>query len=295
MAPNLQAVELAILGGDARELVLLDSLGRCGAVTKVFGLPVKDGRGVSCSSPIAAVTGVRAVILPVPGVIDEEGRLFGTYLARPLFVDDDLVVRFPPDAPVLVGKARPYLRDLLGRHGLRLVELMELPEMAVLNSIPSAEGAIQMAMERLPVTIHGSRAYVLGYGRTGITLARMLLGIGAKTVVSARNPAQLARAFEAGHGTVPLAVLGDFIGDADVVFNTVPALVLSGDLLSRLKARTVIIDLASAPGGTDFGCADALGLPALLAPALPGRVAPQTAGEILAKAVLETLARELAL
>ncbi|HUW64450.1 MAG TPA: dipicolinate synthase subunit DpsA [Spirochaetia bacterium] len=295
MSPDLRAVELAILGGDARELVLLDSLWACGAVTKVFGLPVSQGRGIACPSAEAAVTGVRAVILPVPGVIDEEGRLHGSFLAGSLFLDDDLVAKFPPDALVLAGKARPYLRELLGRHGLRLVELLELPEMAILNSIPSAEGAIQMAMERLPVTIHGSRALVLGYGRTGTTLARMLLGIGAKTMVAARSPGQLARACEAGHEAIPLTGLGQKIGAADVVFNTVPAMILSGDLLSRLKTRTVIIDLASAPGGTDFTCAEALGLTAVLAPALPGRVAPQTAGEILAKVVLETLVRELAL
>lgn len=295
MPPDLQAVELAILGGDARELVLLDSLWACGAVTKVFGLPVSQGRGVSCPSADAAVAGVRAVILPVPGVIDEEGRMHGAFLAEPLFLDDDLVNKFPANALVLVGKARPYLRELLRRHGLRLIELMELPEMAILNSIPSAEGAIQMAMERLPVTIHGSRTYVVGYGRTGTTLARMLQGIGAKTMVVARNAGQLARACEAGHDPVPLTELPTRIGDADVIFNTVPALVLSRDLLSGVKKRTLIIDLASAPGGTDFAAAEGLGLNAVLAPALPGRVAPLTAGEILAKVVVETLVRELAL
>jgi len=295
MPPDLSGVEVAILGGDARELVLLESLGKCGARVKVFGLPVGKGQGVLCASAGEAVDGVRAVILPVPGVIDEEGRLSGAFLPAPLFLDDDLVRRFPPLAPVLVGKARGFLRDLTQRHGLRLVELLDLPEMAILNSIPAAEGAIQMAMERLPVTIHGSRAYVLGYGRTGITLARMLLGIGARTVVAARNPGQLARAWETGHETVPLDALSQKVGNADVVFNTIPALVLTGDVLSRLKAGTVIIDLASAPGGTDFRAAQALGLTAVLAPALPGRVAPRTAGEILARVVLKTLARELAL
>lgn len=52
--------------------------------------------------------------------------------------------------------------------------------MAVLNAIPTAEGAIQIAMEEMPVTIHGSKALVLGFGRVGKTLAKMLDGIGAK-------------------------------------------------------------------------------------------------------------------
>ena len=295
MPPDLRAVKAAILGGDARELVLLEALSACGAQVRVFGLPAPRGRGVACGSPEEAVSGAQVVILPVPGVVDEEGRLSGAFLTEPLFVDDDLVGRFPSTAPVLVGKARPYLRKLLSRHGLRVIELLERPEMAILNSIPSAEGAIQMAMERMPVTIHGSRALVLGYGRTGITLARMLRGIGAASVVAARNPGQLARAFEAGHEAVPLATLPDQAAGADVIFNTVPAMILTADVLDRVRPPTVIIDLASAPGGTDFAAARARGLDAVLAPALPGRVAPRTAGEILAKVVLETLTRELGL
>ena len=64
--------------------------------------------------------------------------------------------------------------------------------MTVLNAIPTAEGAIQIAMEEMPVTIHGSKAFVLGFGRVGETLAKMLNGIGAKTYVAARKHSDFA-------------------------------------------------------------------------------------------------------
>src|SRR5690606_15669718 len=98
----------------------------------------------------------------------------------------------------------------------------ELDEVAILNSIPTAEGAIARAMAELDVTLHGSRAVVLGFGRCAATLARMLAGIGARVRVVARDRAQLARAFEMGFETGRLDELPLWVRDAAVVFNTVP-------------------------------------------------------------------------
>ncbi|MGB9803578.1 NAD(P)-dependent oxidoreductase, partial [Desulfofundulus sp.] len=172
---------------------------------------------------------------------------------------------------------------------------MDIDEVAILNSIPSAEGAIQVAMEKLPITIHGSNSIVLGFGRTGTTLARMLRALGSRTVVVARNPAQRARAFEMGLETADLPELPVIAAGADVIFNTIPALVLDERVLLQVRPGTLILDLASSPGGTDFEVARQLGITALLLPGLPGRVAPRTAGEILARVVPRLLAEQLAL
>src|SRR5690606_25932619 len=125
-------------------------------------------------------------------------------------------------------------------------------EVAILNSIPTAEGAIFRAMQELPVTIHGSRTVVVGYGRCGITLARMLQGIGARVRVVAREGGQLARAHEAGLQVDRLEALGAAVEDARIVFNTVPARVITRETLKRMRKDAVVIDIASAPGGTDF-------------------------------------------
>ena len=62
-------------------------------------------------------------------------------------------------------------------------------EIAIANSIPTAEGAVQLAMERLPITIHGANALVLGFGRCGVTLARLLKAMGATSALSLGGPA----------------------------------------------------------------------------------------------------------
>ncbi|HHW13536.1 MAG TPA: dipicolinate synthase subunit DpsA, partial [Firmicutes bacterium] len=195
--------------------------------------------------------------------------------------------------PLLIGFACQKVRDLAARLGLRLVELGDLDEIAILNSIPTAEGALQLAFQELPITIHGSTCFVLGFGRCGLTLGRDLRALGARTVVFARDPAQRARAEEMGLIPKPLADLAELAGEADCVFNTVPALVLTRRELSAMRKEAVVFDLASPPGGTDFAAAEELGIKAILAPGLPGKVAPVTAGRILARTVPDLIARLL--
>lgn len=295
MQPRLKGIAVAVLGGDTRELILAGRLADAGARVKVVGLPVDEGRGFDvCPDIPAALEGVQAVILPVPG-INDRGELYSAFSGRPLTLSGDQLSVLPVGAPVLVGVARKALAEMVSGCGLRLVEVMKLDEVAILNSIPSAEGAIQMAMENSDITIHGSRSLVLGLGRTGMTLARILAALGSRTTVVARKAAVRARAFEMGLDAVDFSSFENEAAGADFLFNTVPAMVLDRRVLARLSPAALIIDLASSPGGTDFKEAERLGIKAILAPGLPGKVAPRTAGEILAAVVPRILVEELAL
>ncbi|WP_347490885.1 dipicolinate synthase subunit DpsA [Desulfoscipio sp. XC116] len=280
----LTGLAVAVMGGDAREITLVECLADAGATVKTLGLPVKGPNIIPCPEPEECLAGAQALILPVPGV-NEQMELYSGYLNPRPVITRELLSLLPAGTPVLVGVARKSLRDLLEKNALELVELMKLDEVAILNSIPSAEGAVQMAMERLPITIHGSNVMVLGFGRTGQTLAQLLSNMHAYTTIAARNPAQLARAAVIGLKAINLKELVDYLCDVDVIFNTIPAPVINEEIMQRLPSTALIIDLASAPGGTDFEKAGELGIEAVLAPGLPGRVAPKTAGMILARVV----------
>jgi dipicolinate synthase subunit A len=117
--------------------------------------------------------------------------------------------------------------------------------------------------------------------------------MGAKTRVAARRKEPLARIVAMNLTPIPFDQLSKSLREADVIFNTVPSMVLTGELLKNISPDAVIIDLASAPGGTDFQAANQLGIKAALAPGLPGRVAPRTAGHILATTILGFLAEEM--
>ncbi|MCL5780432.1 MAG: dipicolinate synthase subunit DpsA [Firmicutes bacterium] len=294
MQPDLNGVKVAVLGGDAREIVLVSTLSRLGAHVRVVGLPVKQDppHVILYQSLEEALADVQAVILPVPGIL-EDGNLYSVYKEKPLTLSEALLVKLPPQAPIFVGFARPKLKEIVQRSNVKLITVLDLDEVAILNSIPSAEGAIQMAMENTAITIHNSKSFVLGFGRTGASIARLLHGMGARVTAVTRSPADRARVYEMGMEPLSFEELPDAISRAEIIFNTVPAVVLNNSVLSKAREDAVIIDVASPPGGTDFEAAARFGIKALLAPGLPGKVAPKTAGQILSKVIPSLLAQEL--
>jgi dipicolinate synthase subunit A len=261
-----------------------------GARVRVAGqVQAEQQAGLTYAATAAeALTGAEAAILPVQGV-SPEGKVFTLPGAPECYIDDSVVRRMRRGAPVFVGIGNPYLRETCAEAGVPLLEYREADEFAIWNAIPSAEGAVQMAMEATPFTIFGSRTLVLGFGRTGKAIALLLRGLFSDVTVAARKDLDFARIWAAGYKCKPWPQLNEAVREADIIFNTVPAMVLPHEVLAEAPAHCAIIDVASPPGGTDFAAAQQLGLTAKLAPGLPGIVAPVTAGKIIADLILRHL------
>ena len=124
-------------------------------------------------------------------------------------------------------------------------------------------------MEETARTLHGTAALVIGYGRIGMALAPRLRGLGMDVTVCARRCETRALAEMQGFAAVPTEQLPAAAKAALVIFNTVPALVLDETVLKGLPQETLVIDLASRPGGTDFEAAKRLRTRVVWALSLP--------------------------
>lgn len=270
----------AVVGGDLRQIEVAKALTDLFKEVRIYGHP-------SSVIPITAVFGAhldelvhaRVIVLPING-INESGFVSGYKL--------DQTINFGSFMPSLVkgtsiitGSIPMQWLQKANNLQLKVFQYADNDEIAILNSIPTAEGALQIAMEQLPITINGSKVLVIGFGRVGETVARVFKALGAKTVVAARRPSALARAWEQGHEKININSLPDIVGDADIIINTVPALIINESLLNKAVSGVLMIDLASPPYGIDFEVARQLNIKAILAPGLPGKVAPKTAGLIL--------------
>ncbi len=172
------------------------------------------------------------------------------------------------------------------KYNIKTYDFFDCEEVAIMNAIPTAEGAIATAIQESDITLFSSKALVLGYGRCGKVLANMLKGMGAEVYSTFRNEKTAAYIKAFGIKGFELKELKSRINMFDFIFNTIPYPILTRDILRKANKKCLIVDLAQAPGGTDFNSARDMNIRALYCPGLPGRVAPLTAAEILRSAVM---------
>lgn len=196
-----------------------------------------------------------------------------------------------PGVLALGGKVSLQAAQIAQQAGVELVDYFARRELTVYNAIPTAEGCIGILLHERTRTLWGTNLLVLGYGPVGQALSVRLAALGAAVTVAARHPEQRAEAESAGLRAVPLAGLAAIAPAFDTVVNTVPAPVLTAPVLGQLRPGSLIVDLASHPGGTDWEAARRCGHRAIHALSLPAVCAPETAGELVARTV-QTILQE---
>ena len=174
----------------------------------------------------------------------------------------------------------------------KVIDLLKREELTVLNTISTAEGAIQIAMEESTKTLHGSKILVMGFGRVSKILSNMLKGIGAEVYCETRTTVNCAWIKAYGYKPILLDELDNTLEQFDIIINTIPHIILNKEKLKLLRRDCIIIDIASNPGGVDRKAAKELGVKLIWALSLPGRVAPITSAEFI-KETLENILKDI--
>lgn len=217
------------------------------------------------------------------------------YILLPLPLDEtktplaELLRAAKPGTLALGGMLSAQAQAIAREAGVELADYFAREELTIRNAIPTAEGCIAILMQERKRTLFGSAVLVTGFGPVGQALGIRLAALGVQVTVAARRPAQRALAESLGLRSIELRWLADIAPVFDTVVNTVPACVLTETVLTRLRPESLIIDLASKPGGTDFAAAERLGHRAIHALSLPAVCAPETAGEAVAQTVCDIL------
>ena len=277
--------KVGLLGGDEREKVLISLLVDKGYKVKVLHSSNCSDENVEYTTDITKLTECcKAIIAPMSGT-DEEGYLKSTFVDGKIRLDDSFVGLLKKDQLFFIGIARPVLKKPLTDKEINFIEMAKLSDVAILNAIPTAEGAIKEAIARTDFTIYNSKVLITGLGKVGLTLAWRLKALGAETYSATRDRGSIARGKDLGLKMISYNNLDDYLSEMEIIFNTVPALIFDKSYLSVMKKDVVILDLASSPGGIDFAAAQNLGINAALLPGLPGKVAPITSAKIMADVI----------
>ncbi len=257
-------------GGDQRTLAAMEYMKSQGYHVKTYGIHDRvptDGRDVS------------AAVLPFPCL--KQGRLNAPLIPDPPTLAEVLEeTGIDPGIPVIGGPIPenpfPHYTDLSLREDLKLR-----------NAVTTVEGAVNLLIHHTDRAIFGSRCLVIGYGAIGKRLSAILSLFGGRVTVAARKEKDRTDAELHGYGAMDTKFLQ--LHGFQVIFNTVPQILLTEDVLGGSEPTAVFFELASLPGGIDRDAATRLHRRIVDGPALPGKVAPVTAGEDLAKTVIDIL------
>lgn len=210
------------------------------------------------------------LVLPIPASAD--GLTVHTPFGEKPLSLAQLAKHGKDGALVLGGTCGTELQKLFAKAGMETQDYLKREELCVSNAIPTAEGAIQIAMEETATTLHGNRTLVIGYGRIGMALAPRLRSLGMDVTVCARKCETRALAEMAGCRVISPDALKTAAAEQMLICNTAPALVLDEAILQTLPPDTLVIDLASRPGGTDFAAAKKRGTRVVWALSLPPKM-----------------------
>lgn len=294
---------ITVAGGDARALAVARRLAETVCAVRTYALGEEGGEGrhalpvTACPSFWEAWAGSTVLVLPLPATRD--GETVFCPLAPAAAVGLAELARAVSNtaqrngkAPLIFGGCLPGAwREALEKAGGRVVDYFDREDVQIRNAQITAEGAVMTAMELLDVTLMGASVTVVGYGRIGQLLSRLLRAMGAEVTVVARRAESRAWAVSDGCRAVDVTELGEACRPSVVVFNTAPTPLLDGTVLDLPKSCVAVIDLASLPGGVSATVEKAVsqrGWPRVVrALSIPGRYAPVTAGQVIADAIMD--------
>ena len=279
-------IKTAVIGGDIRMLYCAAELASRGFEVSFCGFDRAGedcGDAVRCRTVKDAVKGAAVVILPVPFSVDG-CRLNAPFSLSDIRLDEVLDAVMPTQL-VSAGVCTPGFLERADKLSLSVIDYMKDEELTVKNAVSTAEGALEIAIKELPVTVHGTKTLVLGYGRVGKATAAAFSALCSEVTVCARRGDALAWAYAEGYGISDMKDICRAVQNKDIIINTVPALIVDNNVLSFADKKALIIDLSSLPGGVDSEAAANYGLKLIHALSLPGKTAPKTAGVNIADAI----------
>ncbi len=312
---KMSKASVAVLGGDLRQHYLADYMVKTGCEVTCFGvmpIPISDDGpspgdcSFSIASSLRETVSARDWILgPMPfsrdgehlyaaptepaGIMPEESAEIMPEKSAGIMPEEpagialvELAALLRPSQTLVGGGIPESFSDVCARKQVTVIDLMEDEALARANAALTAEGLLSMLIAQTPFSLTDRHFLILGFGRCGQEIAWLLSGFSAALTAYDHDPKRIGLATLQGFST-------DLSLDYDVIINTIPAQVLTGQQLAQLPPHCMLFDIASAPFGFDLKTARELGLALIRCPGIPGAMMPQTAGELIGKSISERM------
>lgn len=286
--------KILVLGGDLRSVKLAQMLAQDG--NKVISYAQERAEEIIENSDIEKINSLKTaidkaniIVGPVP--FSSNGEYINTPFSKEKIKIED-ILKSNKKKIFIAGSISPKVNDEIAEKYLDVVDVMKREELAILNTIATAEGTIKVAIENTDKILQGSKVLILGFGRVAKILASKFSNLSAMVTCSARKVSDLAWIEAYGYNSLNINDMLYDLKDYDIIINTVPHTIINERELKHMNPNVLLIDLASRPGGIDSKAAQEMGLKFVWALALPGKVAPVTSAEFIKETIYNIIEEE---
>lgn len=238
-----------ILGGDLRSIRLAQMLADDG--NKVYSYAISESEEIldagsieKCDSLKSAIEKSQIIIAPIP--FSSNGKNINTPFSKEKISIEDLL-KTNRSKLFIGGNIQKEIKEELEGKYLDVIDIMQREELAILNTISTAEGTIKVAIENTDEILQGSKVLILGFGRVAKTVANKFSLLSAKVTCSARKISDLAWIKAYGYEALDINDMLYDLKDFDIIINTVPQVIIGQRELKHMNPNVLLIDLASAP------------------------------------------------
>jgi dipicolinate synthase subunit A len=272
---KMKSSRYLIVGGDDRLVELATIFERNGMAISTYGMDKVEIKNVENYLYLEeALANSDVIVCPIPFSKDVH-KINSKYSSVDIEIEE--LFKKGTGKKLILGAINNYSKELAKKYSIEYSDYYNDEGYQILNTIPTAEGALSIIINETMETLFGSKVLVLGYGRIGKLLSEYLKGLNAEVYVEARKDSDLTWINARGMKAVSIEQLPSYLGEMDVIVNTVPAMMLDCGMLDLVKKEVFILDLASTPGGVDFAYAADKGIKTVHALGIPGKVACRSA------------------
>lgn len=191
---------------------------------------------------------------------------------------------FPKEIAAQLSPHVTVIGGNLNLPGYRCLDLLKDDFYLSQNAMITAHVAITIASQHSPFVLNRCPVLILGWGRIGKCLMKLLQGLGADVTVAVRKPPDRSMIEALGCQSADIHSLSHLLRRYRILFNTVPSPILDGEQCANCRKDCIKIELASQTG---IAAADVI-----TARGLPGKYAPESSGRLIAQSILRLLAQE---
>ena len=264
-------MKVLIIGGDKRFVCLKDTLIKNNYNVNSIFLNHKD-------EELTNINDYNVILLPIP--FSKNNLLNAPFYTKEIHLNT-IINMLKDFKGKIIGGLNESNEKLLKENNLNCLNILKDENFTLINAIITAEGAISKLIIENEESLFESNVCILGYGRVSKALSRRLDPL-CKNLTIYNNPSTNYTYTKIDN--IKSKTIDNFKNDAknyQIIINTIPSLIINESILNSLNPSTLIMDLASLPGGVDFKKSNEKNIKTLHYLGIPGKISSKSASNAI--------------